>query len=184
MSQAALMALILLLLPPIHALRPGEDYFDRITIFSDGRITRFDRMPIAVFIDKESFPPGAKEYLSDLEYALRTWEEASGGAVRFRIIDKRSEADISIAWTAGPLPSRADNALGEAALVRVEDEFYVEIELLTHTPSSPEPLAHERMRAVAPHELGRAIGLWGHSPFKEDVMFPSSENLHQGYQNA
>ena len=176
MARAAALLLMILLPLLCHALQP-EDYFDRITIFSDGRITRFDHMPITVFIDKGSLPSGMEGYLSDLEYALRAWEEASGGTVQFRIVDKRSEADISVAWTAGPLPSRADNALGEAALVRMEDGFYVEIELLTHMPSSPKPLSHERMKAVALHELGHAIGLWGHSPFKEDVMFPSSENL-------
>ena len=32
------------------------------------------------------------------------------------------------------------------------------------------------MRMIAVHEIGHALGLTGHSPYEEDVMFPALSN--------
>ncbi|MDE0634723.1 MAG: hypothetical protein OXI43_02550 [Candidatus Poribacteria bacterium] len=50
----------------------NTDYFDHITLFSDGRITRFTQMPIQVYIS-----PIIKgsSYLPELCYAMRDSDE-------------------------------------------------------------------------------------------------------------
>jgi superkiller protein 3 len=174
-----LLVMIALSLPTAY----GSDYFDRITLYSNGRITRFSEMPIKIFIDESSLrDEGSKDYLEDLNYALQQWRSESEGMVSFQRVPSREEADISVEWINKTLSTRADNALGEAILVEMEEEgktrLTVEIQLSMVMPDGVERLSHDRMKAVALHELGHALGLWGHSPFKEDVMYPSSENLH------
>ena len=52
------------------------DYFDQITVFSHGRVTRFIEMPITVYITPALQTTG---YLPALRYAMQQWEAVSDG---------------------------------------------------------------------------------------------------------
>ena len=69
----------------------NADYFDYITLFSQGRITRFTEMPIRVYIS-----PVLKEspYLPEIRYAMEIWHTASEGAIRFEETETPQNADI------------------------------------------------------------------------------------------
>ncbi|MCE2401769.1 tetratricopeptide repeat protein [Candidatus Poribacteria bacterium] len=96
----------------------NADYFDHITLFSDGRITRFTQMPIQVYIS-----PVIKEspYLAELQYAMRKWETATEGLIRFKETDIPANADIRVSWGFSSLMDIHDTRLGSAVLTRLDN---------------------------------------------------------------
>lgn len=92
------------------------DYFDHITLFSQGRITRFTQMPIRVYIS-----PILKEspYLPEIRYAMQEWHTASEGDIRFEETEAPQNADIRVSWGHSGLHTDfQDMRLGSAELTR------------------------------------------------------------------
>lgn len=155
----------------------ADDYFNRITMASDGRIARFPHSPITVNIPTPNISDKlTKLYIDDVKYALDQWTSISEGQLKFKPINS-DDADIRICWTDKMLSGEAD-PLGEASLVRFDSGgFYVNVSILVREASSS-ALLHNDMRSVLLHELGHAIGLWGHSKDPGDVMYFRSKAMY------
>lgn len=100
------------------ATATSTDYFDQVTLFSDGRITRFTQMPIQVHISPilKSLP-----YLAEIRYAMHTWETASDGKIRFEETEVLEQADIRVTSTVSGRLKLLDTPLGSAELMRLSD---------------------------------------------------------------
>ena len=104
----------------------NTDYFDYITLFSQGRITRFTEMPIRVYIS-----PVLREspYLPEIRYALQTWHTASDGNIRFEETEIPQNADIRVSWGyTGLLTDFQDTRLGSAELTRLQNSHQQRVE--------------------------------------------------------
>jgi len=157
----------------------SDDYFSRITMVSDGRITRFPHGPISVYIADPPVPEGLRHsYIADVEYALGQWEGCSEGQLQFKQVDSE-DADIRIYWADEPLSGEAD-PLGEASLSRFDSgEFYVKVSILVQGDLSLRlPSMRRELKAILLHELGHAIGLWGHSRDRNDIMYRKSRAIY------
>ena len=147
------------------------DYFDQITVFSQGRITRFVEMPITVYITPALQTTG---YLPVLRYAMRQWEAVSDGKVQFQELQTGEATDIWVRWGYSAV-ANTDMTYGKAELTRHHaGDFSVEIILSLPKPSMTEKLTLEEIRTVCLHEFGHALGLWGHSLDPLDVSFWAS----------
>ena len=151
----------------------ADDYFSRITAASNGRLTRFDHLPITIYI-----PLSEKlntEYQHALFESLSLWEEASGGKVKFKRVDSPSDADIRLKWRYELMRPNQSGQIGEANLVRMDGgNFHVEIVISLRDFTTMKLLDCDTIKATVLHELGHALGLWGHSPNPGDVMFYSA----------
>ena len=167
-----ILSILILFLNP-NAASSADDYFDHITVFSDGKITRFTQMPIRVHI--APMPIGVKgveTYLESFRYAMREWEAAADGRIQFQEVAETDNADIRVRWQRSGLTRIVDTALGRTELTRLsETDFEVDIVLSLRESGSAALLSQEQMRTVCLHELGHAIGLWGHSPDSASVLF-------------
>ncbi len=159
------------------AFSSSGNYFDRVAMVSDGRLTRFAELPITVYV--EGLEVQGKEYADDLRYALKEWEDCSDGMVKFQLVDLPDEANISISWIRKLEPIDQEHPLGMAELHRAgKDEFHVEMRIATRDNMTGKPLTHEQIKTVLLHEFGHAIGLWGHSKDEADVMYYAADALH------
>ena len=179
---------------------PSADYFDQITLFSGGRITRFTQMPIRVHISP-TFK--ALPYLAEIRYAMHTWETATDGKIRFQETEVLEQADIRVTSTSSGRLKFLDTRLGSARLKRPEHgrytvsgtdaqvqsnnagqssntevDFTVEVILVLEGGGTTGQLSQEDMRTVCLHEFGHAIGLWGHSPDPLDVCHATATAQH------
>ena len=150
-----------------------DDYFNHITTFSDGKITRFTQMPIRVHIAPVPMGiEGVETYLESFRYAMREWEAAADGRIQFQEVEAIDNADIRVQWQRSGLTQITDTALGKTELTRFsETDFEVGMVLALRESGSAALLSPEKMRTVCVHELGHAIGLWGHSPDSASVLF-------------
>ncbi len=172
------------------------DYFNHITLFSDGRITRFTHTPIQVYIS-----PVIKEspFLPEIRYAMQIWESVSKGKIKFHETDTSIEADIRISWGYSNLMDFHDTRLGSAVLRRLTDKtsstsyldnhvgnttpqhsrnISVEVILILEGEEPHTELSQKEMRTVCLHEIGHAIGLWGHSPHPGDICYPTASSQY------
>ena len=152
----------------VHA----EDYFDRITVASNGRLTRFDRDRITVHTDTLPFEPGG--YAEALRVSLSLWEEKTEGKLQFELTPDAAAADIRIRWAYQQDRRQSSEYIGEAMLIRGEAGFHVEIEIALRDRISLKPHSSEVVQTALLHEIGHAIGLWGHSDDPSDVMYYAS----------
>ena len=160
---------VMFLISALPAL--ADDYFDQITVFSHGRITRFVEMPITVYITSAL---QTEEYLSALRYAMQHWEVISDGKIQFQELQTSEDADIWVRWGYSG-SEQTDMTYGRAELTRhPAGDFSVEIVLSLPKPSAESRLSKKEIRTVCLHEFGHAIGLWGHSPDPLDVSFGAS----------
>lgn len=108
----------------------ASDYFNHITLYSDGRITRFTQMPIQVYISqsiKES------TYLPEIRYAMQEWETASEELIKFKETDTPENADIHVNAGENSLSTYFDMRLGTIELTRHKGSTQI-----VFTPNHPE----------------------------------------------
>lgn len=184
-------------LPPlkIHPLPPSlakispdlkaGNYFDQIESTSLGYLI-WSEFPIKVYLDR----PPEKNDLSANYQRFQQWTEAVLQAIAdWNIylplieVNDPQQADILIQRLEPPLGRKIDPETGQIQIPRARTaqtryQFY-------STETDP-PLLLARMTiqikpglsptatlAAIRHELGHALGIWGHSPIEEDVMFYS-----------
>ena len=152
----------------VHA----DNYFNRITVASNGRLTRFSHDTISVYANAVPLERGlTTPYEDALTQSLKLWEEAMDGTLRFRPVSEALEANIRIHWTNRRQKQGVYHNIGQAVLVRKADGFHVEIKIFLKDAQTLELLPPNVIQAALLHELGHAIGLWGHSDDPNDVMY-------------
>ena len=174
-----ILSILIWLLNPAPA-SSAADYFNHITVFSDGKITRFTQMPIRVHIAPVPMGiEGVETYLESFRYAMREWEAAADGQIQFQEVAAIDNADIQVRWQRSGLTQITDTALGQTELSRLsETDFEVGMVLALRESGSAALLSPEKMRTICLHELGHAIGLWGHSPDSASVLFFAATAQH------
>ena len=150
----------------------ADDYFDRITVASNGRLTRFDRDRITVYTDTIPFEP--EVYEEALRQSLSLWEEKTEGKLQFELTPEAATADVRIKWAYQQDRRQSSEYIGEAMLIRGEEGFHVEIEIALRDRTSLKRHSSEVVQTALLHEIGHAIGLWGHSDDPSDVMYYAS----------
>lgn len=154
-----------------------DGYFDRIAMVSDGRLTRFTKMPITVYV--ENLQPDHEGYNDDLIYALKEWQSQSSGLVSFEIVKISDGADVLLSWVTKLEANYNEQPLGMSQLHRIDrDKFYVEMQICIRDPITAKPISDNQMKIVLLHEFGHAIGLWGHSKNEDDALYYASNVLH------
>ncbi len=152
--------------------RSQGDYFDQIQKTQPEYLV-WSRFPIAVYIE----PVTGKDHRAQLWVkAVQTAIQEWNAFLPLQIVSKPDQADIRVLRSAIPL--RTQNGAVRARSAETRYELYTK-----QIPNSPALLAHrctvivkpnqaiEYVLASARHELGHALGIWGHSPLQTDALY-------------
>lgn len=142
-------------------------------VIPGGKIVHFStsRMPLKVFISDGNSVTGWNGSMKQaVNYAMHTWQSATHGKVSFIQTYTEANADIIVKWH----KNFSDGILGISPLETVGDTIVrSDVNLAVYYPDSAVPIPMEDLKAVAVHEMGHAIGIRGHSPYPDDIMFYS-----------
>ncbi len=155
--------------------RADDDYLGRCGMFTNGRLTHFNKPIISVFVAPISVSRNlADVYRQVLVECFQQWEMATGLEFPF-VLDKKS-ANIHILWNHHRQIGGLHPHGGESVLIRPDPnehqtEIQVEIEIFVRQAKQIDFLRPEDLGTILLHEIGHAIGIWGHSSKSSDIMY-------------
>ena len=137
-----------------------------------------EKMPLKVFIANGTKAGNWNVGTKQLVYkAMKTWSTVTNNKLKFVEIASQEDADIVVKWehqlTHNRLGVSPFKALGNSILCS-------DVTVATHSPSTGEALDTKDLYETILHELGHALGIQGHSPNPEDVMYWSTSPYQTG----
>ncbi|MEP0917532.1 peptidase [Leptolyngbya sp. DQ-M1] len=157
--------------PKVHPLPPilaewtdrSGDYFDRVQK-TEPEYLVWSRFPVKVYVQPAD--QWSQTWVTLMTQAVNEWK----AYFPLELVDRRDSADIRIDRASIPLRFPP---VERVRFADVRFELYEQDAILQHRmiirvqPNRPDL----SMLAAARHELGHALGIWGHSSLETDVMY-------------
>jgi len=152
-----------------------DNYFNSISM--GGAITKWNakNMPIKVYLAPAQTVRGFKPtYMDAVKASFQEWADSSDGKISFVYVTDRDNCDISFAFS-NDIKAVSNPAEGGEAKIYPGPQGIskAQIVVLTLDPSPGQPMNDGLMRWICLHEIGHSLGLMGHSPQHNDVMYSS-----------
>lgn len=146
----------------------GKNYLDQA--MAGATVSRWDlsKMPLKVYIANGNKISGfVSDYRTSVIKSLKAWERASRGKIRFTVTNSKTNSDIVVDWVDGFVGEK----VGESPYVAVGGVIIrSDVNLSTKMPDGS-PMVPKELYAISLHEFGHALGIKGHSPYPDDVMY-------------
>ncbi|MEW5821192.1 MAG: tetratricopeptide repeat protein [Cyanobacteriota bacterium] len=139
---------------------------------NETKVARWDlsKMPLKLYIAPGNGVKGFNpQFVESANRAMKTWQTATKNKIRFIKTDNYEDAHIRIGW----LEAFAGHKVGESPFVVLKDVILRSDVNLSMFMSNGRPFSSDEIYAIALHEFGHALGIKGHSPYPEDVMYYS-----------
>lgn len=149
-----------------------QDYYDEAV---GGKPVRWpsDMMPLTVFIQNGEGKIGYQShYCGMLKDSFTEWQKCSAGLVSFQFItDQSKKANVIVEWIDDPTITKSTQKRGETKL-KTNDKNIVSATI--HLLIGKNQMSDQNFRFTCLHEIGHALGIKGHSPSPDDLMFFST----------
>ncbi|MBD2664522.1 peptidase metallopeptidase [Richelia sinica FACHB-800] len=146
------------------------DYFDNVTPTKVGYLI-WSQFPVRVKVET---PTGISEnqsqkWVNSVLQAIQEWNLY----LPLQVVENSEIADITIYRKAPPLQIEPNQKIPRARSALTTYELYTKDNILSHRFTillSPSQTG-EYIPAAVRHEIGHALGIWGHSPLPTDALY-------------
>ncbi|WP_458647786.1 matrixin family metalloprotease [Sivoneniella epilithica] len=176
-----------------HDPQQSGDYFDQVQTVAVNYLI-WSTFPVAVYVEPPTLVEQAVPFMAN---RAKTWVTAIEKAVQewnfylpLKIVEQAKDADIQIRRSALPLRFNRSNQDGENRKLPIlrarsaETRFELYVKKTTVAAFDPPSIlshrvavsirpdqAAEYLQAAARHEIGHALGIWGHSAQQTDALY-------------
>ncbi len=165
----------------VIASNPGADTAQDYLVFCTAKEkVRWETRAIRVYIAPGS---GVKNFQSGFDKVLREsfadWVNGTGGLISIQYVNSKSDSDVDCFFTDnfGQVHSLAEGGETQMRFDSTGSFKHCSIVLLTaHATNTLAPTENE-LREVCLHEIGHSLGLAGHSPDANDIMYCSESEV-------
>ena len=164
---------------PVNSSSNQYDNYINNAVTSNGMYVRWDRTkPIRVYVDTANT---TIEYSNEVKKAVKQWTEALKGTATIVPAYSAQSADIVVVFSRKTFEiTKTHHTLGTTlpqytsnSLLRLS-----KVELSTMSPSG-KVYSPVLVYNTALHELGHALGIWGHSQNKSDIMYAYADDNYR-----
>ena len=147
------------------------DYFSQVKPTQVGYLV-WSQFPVKVYIKSPSSVNSQQDqaWVSAILQAVQEWNVY----LPLEVVEDPDQADITIIRKAPPLRTSSDYKIIRARSAQTTYELYSnKNNLLSHRFTillSPSQIGYY-LTAAARHEIGHALGIWGHSPLQSDALY-------------
>jgi predicted Zn-dependent protease len=161
------------------ASKNSPDYYNLTSQESQGEklIWPPGQMPISIYIHMSD--PNQVVFLNDIYHDLDIWTQVTNGKLRFQEVGIPGPARIILSLRQGPIMD-PNASIGHASFnsrsLDTEDPMRsLKVSITVNTGETDDELSlqnrREQVSKLVLHELGHAIGIWGHSKDPNDIMY-------------
>jgi predicted Zn-dependent protease len=144
------------------------DYFFQVTTTQVGYLV-WSQFPVRVYVETPQIV-SSKAWINSILQAVQEWNVY----LPLIIVEQPEGADITIVRKAPPLQISPGTNIPRARSAQITYELYTNSnKILSHRFTillSPSQIGNY-LTAAARHELGHALGIWGHSPLQADALY-------------
>jgi TonB family protein len=153
-----------------------SDYFAYVTRAATVKWAK-EKFPLKVYVptDDEGQKIGGYDnsFGEALRDSFRIWQKQSNNLLSFTMVKTPEQADIECDWVSDPAVL-SNPCEGGDARVKYDAGHgglqHVRIVMSTMAPGTPH-LSNNDVKRTALQEIGHSVGLLGHSPMADDVLF-------------
>jgi predicted Zn-dependent protease len=165
--------------PPVRSFGGNTNATDYLSsVCGEGTYTwQSQHMPIKVFISDGTGVPGYKPVFQDyIRNGFTKWCNISENKLAWVEVKTAAEADVTVAWTDRVTERPEGTEAGRTSVMTRYNAqtgkgiiYGARMQFLTQLPSRGFDDAEVEKTCL--HEAGHALGLQGHSPFRNDIMY-------------
>lgn len=146
------------------------DYFSQVTPTQVGYLI-WSKFPVRVYVEtpKAVNTPQAQTWVNSVLQAVAEWNNY----LPLKVVEQPEIADIKILRKAPPLEISPIGNIPRARSAEARYELYTSSNILCHRFTillSPSQTGNYIQAAIR-HELGHALGIWGHSQLQTDALY-------------
>lgn len=160
-----------------------DDYLASVLEQTRGKVFRFQKMPVKVFVDSRE-----DEEVAACQNAFSMWQKGTDNLISFEQVVVKEQARVVIEFISAGVPAQHLSEAGiDGGHTHLEWQFKRKLSSLgrsrAHVPPqiveiSLDALAERApdkrailLRNIVAHELGHALGLLSHSSVNSDMMY-------------
>lgn len=154
----------------------GSNYIGNV-MYDDVLYRWNTKEPITYYIATNNAP---KEYSDAIRKGFSNWSAATNSEIMFKEISNNDNANISIYLLDGALRNSNDiKSVGSVHPI-IKDDVLEKVEINVKTGNnSTNYYDINKFKVLAQHEIGHALGIWGHSSNPNDLMYHTNDYIDE-----
>ena len=150
-------------------LSVGSSYIDNV-LYEDQLVRWNNSEPVTYSVSANVAVP--EYYMETVRKAFQNWQVATNGQIMFKEVPGAGFAKINVKFVDDvTFTNKDENVTGEV-IPAIKDTKLLKMDVnLKTTGKNGKSYDQGKLMNLAQHEIGHALGLWGHSADEADVMY-------------